>query len=458
MVELFPIVVYVSLLLVILAAPMRYALPAFCVLVHMDMSGREHLSATAIGYGNTLSRLFVPGLLLARTRFGALRELGRWRTEIAIWGCFTLYAAIATFWSDYTLSALKMVVYLTCYPLYFGIFAYGHRRGWTQPRSLVVVIWAVLALAVVQTYFFGNPYGGVGRLRFTGFTGAPGFGTFLFLSAAMLIFPHGMKHRKQDYAYIFITQLAIFVALILNGSRNVFVGYLCLLCIHTLTKVLLKARGTVWLTRIAASVGLVLLVVIGLGLLQRFSPNNRLLDLTPAAFTHRALMNIDTFAWRMGMYEAVIADIYAGDTATWVFGNGTSMGGSIALSYEAAFSFESVDANRAIHNEFIRVFYEWGIVGSVLFIAFLAAVLVRVFPRRITRDAYGLFALWGTLPMIFMGLTFDNYLASAGGPASIGIAMVLAYASSSLERIGESKQQRTVAVDETPSASLIPAV
>ncbi|HVX29565.1 MAG TPA: hypothetical protein VHA53_03715, partial [Nitrolancea sp.] len=137
---------------------------------------------------------------------------------------------------------------------------------------------------------------------------------------------------------------------------------------------------------------------------------------------------IGTFEWRLEAYRTAFDRIESRGVLANVFGSGTSSGADVILAFNpTAFPANTIDPNRSMHNEFLRAFYEWGVIGSALFLAFLVALLVGVF-RQTRRFGWSTtWAFWGLLPTLLLGLLLENVLAGSGTPVGTGFALVFAY-------------------------------
>src|SRR6185503_3403251 len=106
--------------------------------------------------------------------------------------------------------------------------------------------------------------------------------------------------------------------------------------------------------------------------------------------------------------------------AQQVLGFGTSTGARLYRENFLDTSEEAFDANRIVHNEFLRSLYEWGFVGFGLLasvITTLGLFLIRTYRR--TRSNYALVAL-ATFPTMLLGLAIENVLS--GPMVANGIA------------------------------------
>ncbi|HEX3722914.1 MAG TPA: hypothetical protein VHV31_08995, partial [Nitrolancea sp.] len=137
---------------------------------------------------------------------------------------------------------------------------------------------------------------------------------------------------------------------------------------------------------------------------------------------------IGTFAWRLGVYRTAIDQIEARNPVEDVVGSGTSSGAKVILEFNpTAFHANTIDANRSLHDEFLRAFYEWGIIGEALFLAFLGSLVMGLVRQTRAAGFETTWPFWGLLPTLGLGLLVENVLAGSGTPVGTGFVLVIAY-------------------------------
>jgi len=158
-------------------------------------------------------------------------------------------------------------------------------------------------------------------------------------------------------------------------------------------------------------------------------PANRLTATASALLTGQDRadgMGLGTMRFRLAMYRGVLKQLGGSRPWRWLWGHGTAAGGQVALTlFPAAYRAESLDANRVIHNEWLRVAYEWGAVGVVLWFAVLGALLSLAWRRR-ADPAGG--ALLSYLPALLLGLSLENVIDGAGNAVTTGLLLLTALA------------------------------
>ncbi len=398
--------------------PIRWALVAYLILIQIDLSGWTNYSLGSWGFENAIKIVVLPTLLLYRMRPATAPAAIFPRLRI-FWIAFIAYAALACLWSPYRLSAVKMMGYFYAYSILFIVFATAWQKHWIDTRSLLIVAWSCLFLAVIQTYVLGNDYGDSGYdFRFTTFTGAQSFAPFLLSLIVLLWF----WSRRSFWTVSAI--LAASIGLILTGSRSLFLGFTWTLLIGL---IYLGARAgrevnvRLILKRIV-QFGVVV-VLIG-AIVFSYAPDNRVNQMLIGIFSNRdSLEDVGTFAWRFWLYRKALEELSGRNPARLFVGSGTSSAATLMLDTGIE-TEDNVDPNRSINNEFLRSAYEWGIAGLILFsllLAELALVCLRMV-RTNSREGWAFFAIF--VPLL-ISLLVENVLADAGSPGGVGYLMVL---------------------------------
>jgi O-antigen ligase len=163
--------------------------------------------------------------------------------------------------------------------------------------------------------------------------------------------------------------------------------------------------------------------------LVHFAPENRLNELVDYAETSSSSYeDVGTFAWRVLIYQEAIDQILNRSALGLLLGSGTSSAGDVKVDvYSKQFTIEEVDANRSMHDEFLRALYEWGIVGLVLLLGFLASTFRFCWRRaKATREVSTL-AYIALFPTLLLGLGVENILANAGHPAGTGYLLAFTF-------------------------------
>jgi len=130
----------------------------------------------------------------------------------------------------------------------------------------------------------------------------------------------------------------------------------------------------------------------------------------------------------MGIYSAAVNEMSGWPFSKLLFGAGTSSAGGVKADFDPEFGGTLLDANRSMHNEFLRAFYEWGIIGLGLMVAFLASLLGDLggfarFCRTVPK-----ISMLSFFPTLMCSLAIENILSNSGAPAGTAIVLLIAYA------------------------------
>src|SRR5581483_5017586 len=355
--------------------PMRWALLSFILVSHIDMTPSTYASASNIGIENAVKTILLPTILWLRFARDSL-EAVRHSAVTFLWIAMIAYSLIACIWSPFLLSGLKMVGYLYCYLVLGAVFLAGWTRRQLTAHLIAAALWLSLLLGIVQTYCLGNTYGaspnGLDVDRFTSFCSPQQFGAFL-LTMLSILFVTSNQSLWARLAH----GLGGFAGIGLCGSRYVFLGSLALLPI-VWTSVFFRRPGlrnrTAWI--LVGMVGFILGVT-AFAIIVLSSQENRISRLVIMTIEGRSPWdNVGTFVWRRGIYAQAWDQLKRRSPRELMFGAGTSSGAMVVLGWDRRYHSDSVDANRVVHNELLRVAFEWGIVGLLIFFSF-CTLLVR---------------------------------------------------------------------------------
>jgi hypothetical protein len=420
--------------------PMRWAFFCFILASHLDITTLTFTSATAVGFENTTRIAGLPLVLLLRTGVESFKSF-LWTKPQKIWVALIVYTAIAGLWSTFPLSAAKMVVYLAAYFVLFGVFCAGWQGGWLDVAVIQLSAWCALVLAVVQTFFLENFFGGPEE-RFTSFSSPQYFAAFLVALLAILVF------CSERTFFNYATCGALCLGIVVSGSRYVFVSAVALVviaCFQVASEDDGKLRWRPNLKKLMPTLAAAGMVVL---LLASFSPTNRIDELIYATADDQAgvsgVEDVGTFAWRLSIYADIFEKLDRRTALELFSGSGTSSGASLMLNHDPDhYDREGIDANRVLHSEFLRALYEWGILGLVLLVGFVIATSVG-FVKKIAAEGGGVaLAFAGALPSIVMGLAIENILAGAASAGGVGILLAMTYAWSGrpVQQLAEAEEE-----------------
>ncbi len=418
----------------IIALPLRWALVCYLLVMHIDLSGPSFASASSLGLANVLKIIGFPIILLLRMKMRPLIK-ARITLPLLVWIIFILYATLTTFWSAFPFAGLKMVSYLFTYLLLFIVFTYAWSEGLLDSFNVAVSLWLILGIAILQTYVLGNPFGyikiarNIIEFRLTSFTYPQAFAGYLIATISILIF------SKKLTLFSYVSIFAALCAILVTGSRYVLFGTILLFLFTWTIFMLRKSKGQNQKLKFIKGILIPLVLVVELAFVAYLTPNNRLNQLISSDSSGGATVgNVGTFLWRLGIYERAFQMIPERDMFPLIFGSGTSSGAELVLGYDPRYSEGGIDANRVVHNDFIRSLYEWGMVGSFLFICFLAATFYYYLDRAMIRKSAAALAFLGIFPNLIFGLSIENILTASSSPEGVGLVLVMAYSATHRRR------------------------
>ena len=421
-------VLFWILLPVVIFGPLRWAVLAWLIMANLDATGPGQSAVSVVGGINTVKGLILPLHLWYRMR-EVPSELSRsWPTRL--WIAATAYAAFAAMKAPYPVAAAKLVGNMFGILLALIVLEKAARKGLLDSRNLAILIACSLALAVVQTYYFGGAsYGFDGTdqpSRLSSFIAAQQFGGFL---VAFLVVALWVKGFRPAARIGLCATMA--VALILNGSRAWTLGALLVVVAY----LWLSFRRTLAIISFGAATAVLFVAFIlnfnSLGWFVVEDTSNRILATASALYTgvdtsHSVGLRDLTF--RSIIYEGVVDELRGSSVRELVFGHGTSSGGDAVLRvFPNRYRAEQFDPNRVIHNEWLRTLYEWGFVGLGL-LAAVGVAFLRLLVGRYKSDSSkgSVSAVLSFLPAFLVALSSENVLAGAGSPVMISLALIVA--------------------------------
>jgi len=403
--------------------PMRWAFVCFLCAAQFNIVTGSLVGTESIEIDNAIRILVLPLILLIRTRFEPLRGL-RWTRAHQIWLALAVYAACATVWSPYPLSAMKMVCYLFYYLVLFSLLVYAWRNKYLSMKLISALLWISLLLGAIQTYVLPDSYGrvtGPFDSRFTSFIDAQSYATFLVAIVAILLFAdiRGLARKAT---------IAVATAgILLTGSRYVSLGVLFLFAIKGLAASDAEGRVHVRVRPRMLLLGSVALCLVGYLIASEF-PDNRLAQLVDVAVEPRySLEDIGTVASRLALYQVAFERLASRNSFGLLFGSGTSSAGEVRFEVDPGFDDADLDPNRTLHDEFLRSLYEWGFIGLSLLAAFLLVVTVGFLRQARKPGGRSALGFIGVLPTIFAALAMENFLTYPSGAGGVGVLLAMSY-------------------------------
>jgi len=412
----FMMLLFVLFALGVVFLPTRYALLCWFLSAHLDLSGSQWASASAIGWGNTVRVIGLPTVLLVRIGLRRCLNLSYPATSFRAFLLFTLYVGVASLWSSFPISALKQFGYLYGYVVGFLILRWAWDQGILTYRLMWYAVIGSMALGIFRLWLQGEHVE-----RFSSFTSPQSYAEFLVAVLCILLYDPQLRATTKTIYGVVVVYLVL-----LSGSRIGLIGAIACILVFLLYMAIQVNRTA----RLISYVGLVVLTVVVMATSSIVASESvgwsfRALDLLGVVSGKYELSDIGTFAFRLGMWEAALTLYQHFETYEWIFGRGTSSSAEVALFFSERYDPLTIDANRVMHNEFLRAFYEWGFLGLVALVGFLM-VLVWFGINLLRRGSYRrAFLLFSFLPMLYLSLLTENIIA-AGGANGIAFLAVLA--------------------------------
>jgi len=403
--------------------PVRWSLFCLFLVMQVDVSVPGFVGTSSIGWENAVKALALPALVLWRVVPANSRKIV-WTKSAYLWAAFMFYVVLATIWSPYKIAAAKMVGYLLCYLVLFWVLYWSWCRRLIDAKLVSLALWGSLTLGFLQTFVMGNPMNPEEKGRFTSFCWPQEFAPWLVSALAILMFWQGqIRFRK-------ISIVCCIVAIVMTGSRFSFLGLACFLFVVWLRRA--PKFTVISLAKSVSTTGVVLLVLCA-GVLYA-TPTSRLRELLLFGTNeYQSVTDVGTFGSRLVTYQAVLSDVSSGGLPGLFFGVGTSTGTESVVKHNLVatigFSHEDlVDPNRALNSDFVRVLYEWGIVGMSLGLILVVRLIGWAWRLAVRKRSAPGFALLGLVPTILLGLIVENVLAGAASPLGVGFLLVATWA------------------------------
>ncbi len=408
-----PIILYALFFLIALFAPLRWSIVGFILLANIDLGS---LSAS-IGVLNTVKALVLPVFML--WRFRGYAGHSRISSAATAWVLLIVYAAIASLWSHFPAYSLKLLGHMTGTLVICVVLIRATKGGFLTPFSIVPISVATLAIGCLH-WFLLHSWGGEPE-RFTTFAGAQAFAAFLAALYTVVITYEGLRLRVRVPL-----GAALALAMVFNGSRLWIAGLFLITFLAVFTSSLRLWMKIVGLSvTLIAGAGLLLDFDAIMKLAARESAANRIAAAVSAAYQgNMRSSGLGTFILRSELYHRTIQGIEKDSILQLIFGHGTCNGALIAATLS-----KNPDPNRAMHDEWLRAIYEWGLVGLGLWLFLMASLTIfAVVGMQQTKSDYAK-PLLIYLPAFAVGLTGENFIAAAGNVASVGFLVLIALAS-----------------------------
>ncbi|HLH01912.1 MAG TPA: O-antigen ligase family protein [Bryobacteraceae bacterium] len=414
-----PLALYLLFFGMAVFAPHRWAIIGYLLLSNIDLGTHN----ASIGALNTAKAMILPVYLL--WRFRAWGGHGKLTPAPVIWILLTSYVAIASLWTLYPAYALKLIAHLLGSLLIAMMLLRASKGGYITVRTIVIVAVGTLGIALAH-WFLAHNWGGEPD-RFSTFADAQSFAAFVTALYCAII-------TSRTLSLVLRTALAaaLVFSVLLNGSRTWLIG---LLVSSLLAIFVSQVRSWVKLLSFVLTLMFGTLLIaefsVVMNWVAQMSGSNRIARAVSDAYRgNYKATGLGTFKLRETLFHRTVAGIASGTPAELIFGHGTCNGAQIAATIS-----KNPDPNRALHDEWLRALYEWGIVGLLLWLGFIGS-LVHYSLRAIRGGGDYAQPLFTYLPAFAIGLSGENIIASAGNAVSLGLLMLIALASISY-RAGE---------------------
>lgn len=399
----------VALILAALRLKEKSALVFLIVASHIDFSGPEFDAQSSIGVLNLITAT-IPPLILA-IRMSLLRSRWTPASILLLAYCITLLFHVE-FAGHFGLALIKYVVYVALYGLVAFLCVTGHRKfGLQDQATLRVLTYVPLGLALIQTFLLGGGFGTADG-RFTSFSSPQSFALYCLGIAALTL--ASSLNLPQKLELTSTLMLMVF----LSGSRSALFGATVMLMMWLLLHVFNRRRSTAlfaFSTLLCAVVGAAFVLAF-----PKLLTVNRSTDALRQILSGNGdLSTIGTFDFRSNVSTTAWGMISDASSLQILFGLGFGAAALAVLATGSRANIDNIDPNRALHNEYLRVLLESGLLGSVLLWSALLGLVV--FTSRV-RISSAVFYMSGPL---LIGLALENILVGSSSPSGWGIMLAI---------------------------------
>lgn len=410
------VTLYIVFTFIALFCPLRWAIVGYLLLACVDFQGDRN----SIGLLNAIRGIAVPLYLLWRLR----AQAGHRTIVIApvAWALLIVYAAIGSFWSYFPTAAWKLVGHMIGSLLIGFVFARAAKGGYLTPRVVIPVTIGAILIALSQFIYLHDWTNE--ESRFSAFVPAQAFAAYVAALYCIAVSAPGLGVRTRIWLCTALGLTEIF-----NGSRIWFIG----IVLATLIAFLISNARTyakVFLVGAALLCACFLVIVRSqlVQVIQDVAPSNRIVAAALAAYEGDMQSNgLGTLRFRRIVDETAIDQLRKSSIVEFFFGRGTSNGALVTGSLFRGYS-GMTDPNRMVHDDWVRVFYEWGLVGLAIWCIFWVSVSAYAI-QGVRNDSTGYAKpLLVYLPSLLVALAGENFLAGAGSAMNLGFLVVFGLA------------------------------
>lgn len=437
--------IFVTTLAGVALLPRRAAFVAWLTASHIDLGAAGIVTSPLLVQLNTVRVLVFPIIYGVRFGFSSGLQICMKSPVFRCWLLFLLYAVLSVAWTpeQFLLSAAKQLGYFSVYT----IAVVAMTNAWINNAiNGTVIVFGVLiptGLAVIQTYILGNPFGThLYDVRYVSFASMQQFAEYMCcLFILLLFYPRLPIPIRVASAVAVLTQVAM------NGSRTAFAS--CAIALVVLLLLQLYRRNVVPLVISFAFLAPILLAIVVLTGTSKYEAqfkSLRIYELVTAS-SDRRYDKVGTLGARLEIWDIAIKKMSSISDSAFVFGRGLSSVGELFPSPMTG-TVQTSDSNRAIHNEYLRVFYELGFIGSFLFLLWLLTLFISLF--RMPSHCRPMHLCIVTCLALFFAV--ENIFSGAGAAGGVGFVLALTYVLAQ----SQTRQQPSEVSDSVPSAQPYP--
>jgi len=412
--------IFLTTLAGVVLLPGRAAVVAWLTASHIDLGAAGIVTSPVLIKLNMARVMLFPIIFGVRFGFGDGLKVCLRSPVFRCWLLFLFYAGISVAWTpvQFLLSAAKQIGYFAVYTIAIVVMT----NAWLNKIITVpVIFWGVVipsALAVVQTYVLGNPYGThLYDVRYVSFASMQQFAEYMCCMFILILFhPRFPLTLRVGSALVVLAQVAM------NGSRTAFAS--CALAIAVLLILQLYRKRIGPLLIAFAFVAPLIVGVVALTGTAKYEEKFKTLRIYEliSASSERRYEKVGTLGARLEIWDIAIKKMASTSDSAFVFGRGLSSVGELFPSPMTG-TVQTSDSNRAIHNEYLRVFYELGFLGSSIFVVLLLTMFASFF--RLPAHCRPIHVCIVTCLTLFFAV--ENIFSGAGAAGGVGFVLVLTY-------------------------------
>lgn len=398
------------------------------------------------GFGNTLKIIVVPLIILFKMRNTVLLiHKGKRENTDAIdtekflslsknpsnrlsllakitWSLILCYSLLSLSWtqSGDIVAGLKYVVNGLGLILTYYTFKKANELKLFNSKTVTFMVLSTLTLGIIQTYVIDSAFG-VFYSRFTGFLASQTYAAFLVGLLTIVLWNKQLSSLAK-----LLLSLSLITAIIANGSRTWFLGSIVVvsLCFIVTSRKSMLKMSMLFFVATLIMISFLSFYSYAINNEEKLMNTNRLFE----GFYTLIGQNTSsggTIDAREIMNAGMIYEIKHSSVAEKFIGHGVSSAANVSKMYSPnTYSYHyggsGVDKNRVAHNEWLRILYEYGISGIImwlLFIAYTLAYLIK-FSNSLALLSYSLAVLISSFT--------ENIVMSAGSIGLCGLLILVA--------------------------------